>query len=122
MLSVSQKCPCCCSRVGILIEDEKENFELPADVLDIADKWVITDRKDTQCSWDFLWNGSAEEGREKQALEEAFVLELDDAIIPPKDVGLVNVAESAMKVRCEAVSRSNKLHSQVMQDDVRHSK
>ncbi len=40
--------------------------------------------------------------REKQALEEAFVLELDDAIIPPKDVGLVNVAE----VRDEGEMRS----------------
>lgn len=64
----------------------------------MTDKWSISERKDGQGTWDFLWNGAAEEGREKQALEEAFVLEIDDAVIPAKDTHHITVAESAMKV------------------------
>ncbi|KLO19987.1 hypothetical protein SCHPADRAFT_816815 [Schizopora paradoxa] len=85
-------------RVGISLEDEKENFELPADIREMEDKWIISERKDGQTTWDFLWNGSAEEGREKQALDEAFVLEIDDAVAPAKDMGYLTVAESAMKM------------------------
>lgn len=88
----------CYSRVGISIEDEKDNFELPADIREMNDKWVISERKDGLTTWDFLWNGSAEEGREKQALDEAFVLEIDDAVTPAKDNEYLTVAESAMKV------------------------
>ena len=85
------------SRVGISLEDEKDNFELPADIREMNDKWVISERKDGLTTWDFLWNGSAEEGREKQALDEAFVLEIDDAVTPAKENEYLTVAESAMK-------------------------
>ena len=50
--------------------------------------------------WDFLWNATVEEGREKSLLRHAFTMNTEEVPFP-KDIqyDAVHVAESAVKVR-----------------------
>ena len=80
------------------MDEENEKFALPSRVDLISKSWDITEREEEQTTWDFLWNNVTEEGREKQALEEAFTLDTYSIITKHEKNDFSAVAESASKV------------------------
>ena len=72
---------------------------LPLSVAALEDHWDIIEKSATAPSWDLVWTGSSEEGREKQISQQAFILggnELPDLRQYATDN--VYVADSALKV------------------------
>lgn len=72
---------------------------LPAS-LDALDGWEVVEKPLTAPSWDFMWSGVAEEGREKQLIQQSFVLggnELPPANEYPSED--IFVADAVLKVR-----------------------
>jgi hypothetical protein len=58
-------------------------------------------------TWDFMWNATVEEGREKRLLRQPFTARLDAmSVITKLSSDLTLVAESALKVyfRCALIS------------------
>ncbi|PSR80716.1 hypothetical protein PHLCEN_2v6632 [Hermanssonia centrifuga] len=61
-------------RVGFLETEQPVNVALPHTVAALEESWEIKEQVPTAPSWDFMWNGAAEEGREKQVAQQSFVL------------------------------------------------
>jgi hypothetical protein len=87
-------------RVGFAHTEEKSTFILPAAVDELIDHWEISSSDSMAPTYDFLWNATLEEGREKQLISLAFTTSIDE-MPPVKDdpVDAVRVAEAALKVR-----------------------
>ena len=72
---------------------------LPSSAAILEEQWDIVEKAPTVPTWDFVWNGAAEEGREKQFVQQAFVLsgnEIPAARLYPSEE--IYVADSAIKV------------------------
>ena len=88
------------SRVGFLQTELPVTASLPSTVDALAQQWEVVEKPSTAPTWDFVWNGTAEEGREKQLVQQAFVASGNE--VPPTRVyplENIHVADAALKVR-----------------------
>ncbi|KAJ3559601.1 hypothetical protein NM688_g245 [Phlebia brevispora] len=60
-------------RVGFLQEELPITAALPSTADALCNKWDVVEKSLTSTMWDFMWNGTAEEGREKQFVQQAFL-------------------------------------------------
>ncbi len=92
-------------RVGFLETEQPVNVALPHTVAALEEGWEIKEQVPTAPSWDFMWNGAAEEGREKQVAQQSFVLggnQLPPSRSYPSES--IYVADIALKVRMKSSS------------------
>ncbi|EKM60813.1 uncharacterized protein PHACADRAFT_179990 [Phanerochaete carnosa HHB-10118-sp] len=61
-------------RVGFVETEKPLAAVLPASLDIFSTKWEVVEKPTTSASWDFMWSGVAEEGREKQLMQQSFVL------------------------------------------------
>lgn len=83
---------------------------IPISIDALQDKWQVVEKPATTPSWDFVWTGPSEEGREKQLSQQSFVLggnELPDTRQYTSDN--IYVAGAALKVKIYR----HKSHSQL---------
>jgi oxalate---CoA ligase len=75
------------------------SINLPTSV-DLLHEWEVMESAPVAPLWDFLWNTSVEEGREKNLLRYALTVGTEEMCVP-KDIqsDAVHVAESAVKAR-----------------------
>jgi oxalate---CoA ligase len=86
-------------RVGFGLPHEERFPKLSASVEELQRNWDVVESLQAVPTWDFVWNATVEEGREKQLLQQPFTTTVDDA--PPFAYTLsdaVGLAESALKV------------------------
>ncbi|KAK0208398.1 hypothetical protein DFS33DRAFT_1303084 [Desarmillaria ectypa] len=86
-------------RVGYAQTQENSNAELiiPGTMDDLFDGFDVIETATTSPTWDFMWNGVVEEGREKRLMSQPFLDTLGDLGETPVDDALV-IAESALKM------------------------
>lgn len=86
-------------RVGYAQPQENSNAELiiPNTVDNLLDGFDVIEVATTVPTWDFMWNGVVEEGREKRLTSQPFLDTLGDLGETPVDDALA-IAESALKV------------------------
>jgi hypothetical protein len=86
--------------MGLSNMEERPLVNLPESVGRLYQEWDVIEGSDTAAPvYDFLWNTSMEEGREKKLLRRCFSEEVQS--IPSIDThpDTVRLAESALKVR-----------------------
>jgi hypothetical protein len=85
--------------VGFAHTEEKSTNVLPAAVDEFTGQWEISSSDSMAPTYDFLWNATLEEGREKQMISLAFTTGVDEvpAVKDDSSDG-VRVAEAAVKV------------------------
>lgn len=86
-------------RVGYAQPQENSNAELiiPNTVDDISAAFDVIEAATTGPTWDFMWNGVVEEGKEKRLTSQPFLYTLSDLGETPIDDALA-IAESALKI------------------------
>ncbi|KZT74913.1 hypothetical protein DAEQUDRAFT_720101 [Daedalea quercina L-15889] len=95
-------------RVGFMELSHDADFALPRDVYRLYSLWEVQEKPAVAPLFDFVWSGSAEEGREKQLAQHAFAADIQD--IPPVveySSDSMYVADSAMKM---VLSTPNELY------------
>jgi len=86
-------------RIGFGQLQEKTVVNLLPSVEDLLQCWDVLENQPTAPAFDFMWNATVEEGREKQLLQQAFTTSLADTpALPYSTSDEVCVAESALKV------------------------
>lgn len=86
-------------RVGLVQAEQPDGLTLPNSVDALHERWDVVEKPMVAPSWDFLWTGPSEEGREKQMFHQAFVMEgseVPDFRQYPAEA--VYVADTALKV------------------------
>ncbi|KAK0198496.1 hypothetical protein F5146DRAFT_1158718 [Armillaria mellea] len=88
-------------RVGYAQPQENSIAELiiPNTVDDLLAGFDVIEAATTGPTWDFMWNGVVEEGREKRLTSQPFLDTLGDLGETPVDDALA-IAESALKANC----------------------
>ena len=72
---------------------------LPLHANGLLQKWDVVEKVDAAVSWDFMWNGAAEEGRERQFIQRAFLVGGNEIPATKKYLSeAVYVADAALKV------------------------
>ena len=72
---------------------------LPSTVSALLRAWDVVEKPSVETTWDFMWTGAAEEGREKQFLQYALVASIPT--LPstrPYPSERISVAEGALKM------------------------
>jgi hypothetical protein len=106
-------------RVGFSESQEKASITLPNTTEFIHRDWEVVEHFTLAPSWDFLWNATVEEGREKSLLGQAFTTNIEEMpLIRDKSSELVHVAESALKVRHALFVCMDMLVLKVLSDDI----
>ncbi|ESK95510.1 hypothetical protein Moror_12696 [Moniliophthora roreri MCA 2997] len=86
-------------RVGYSQVQQNTQFGLPADVEILLAKYHIVESSANGPTYDFFWNGTVEEGREKAMLNHSFTMKPDSLAFGEEALTeVVFVAESALKV------------------------
>jgi hypothetical protein len=86
-------------RVGFGLPHEEHFPKLSASVEELQRNWDVVESLQAVPTWDFVWNATVEEGREKQLLQQPFTAMVDD--VPPFAYTLsdaIGLAESSLKV------------------------
>ncbi|GJE87719.1 hypothetical protein PsYK624_038020 [Phanerochaete sordida] len=86
-------------RVGFVETEKPLTVVLPASFEAMAAKWEVVEKPLTAPTWDFVWSGVAEEGREKQLSQQCFVLGGNE--LPPSEdypTEDMFVADAALKM------------------------
>ncbi|KZT06305.1 uncharacterized protein LAESUDRAFT_726133 [Laetiporus sulphureus 93-53] len=86
-------------RVGFLQMEKESTIVLPGTIDQLESSWNIIEKPPIAPKWDFIWTGVAEEGREKQFVQQAFTMDANE--IPPTQCQhseSVYVAEAALKM------------------------
>lgn len=86
-------------RVGLVQAEQPDGQIILNSVDALHERWDVVEKPVVAPSWDFLWTGPSEEGREKQMLHNAFVMEgseIPDFRQYPTEA--VYVADTALKV------------------------
>ncbi|KAI8995421.1 hypothetical protein BD414DRAFT_410090 [Trametes punicea] len=86
-------------RVGFVEIQDSQKSVLPASVEELEQEYDVVEKVPTAPPWDFVWSVVAEEGREKQFAQHAFVTEVGD--MPPAgsyESDFIQVAEAAVKM------------------------
>ncbi|KAF8649735.1 hypothetical protein AX16_005506 [Volvariella volvacea WC 439] len=105
-------------RVGFVQPREKSAITIPDSVESLHKAFTVIETHATAPTWDFVWNATVEEGREKRMLIHPFLNNVED---PPRSnetlVESICVAESALKMvfgtsndRYDADAASSMLH------------
>ncbi|KAL6299663.1 hypothetical protein BKA93DRAFT_741989 [Sparassis latifolia] len=86
-------------RVGFVEQSSDVQIALPATVEQVETTWEVVDKRLPAPAWDFMWNVVAEEGREKQFAQQAFLTKMNE-VPPVNDYPLeyTYVADSALKM------------------------
>jgi oxalate---CoA ligase len=95
---------------------------LPSSLDAFAARWEIVEKSLVAPSWDFMWSGSAEEGREKQLVQEPFILnahDIPESVLYTSDN--IFVADAALKVRILATFVDRLTSNPYIIDDLGHS-
>lgn len=101
-------------RVGFLETEIPVTAALPTTPAALTEKWDVIEKAPIAPTWDFMWNGTAEEGREKQLIQQAFTIRGNE--IPATrayPVESVYVADSALKVMIRCINLTaliNRIH------------
>ena len=86
-------------RVGFSEPEKTTATPLPATVHELCQRYEVVERPLLAPTWDFVWNYAAEEGREKQLAQQAFVT--SGATVPDMkgySKESVHVADAALKM------------------------
>ncbi|EJU05245.1 hypothetical protein DACRYDRAFT_113419 [Dacryopinax primogenitus] len=94
------------SKLGAALIDEAlpptDNmvYDLPNDMLYIETHWDVVTPKDTVKEWDFMWNTTTDEIRERNMHHEAFMRPrvAEDPLPPLSELNLTHRAETAVKM------------------------
>ena len=87
------------SRVGFLQTELPVTASLPVTADALCQQWDIVEKVPSAPTWDFIWNGTAEEGREKQFVQQAFVASGNEVPTPRSYTSeRIHVADAALKV------------------------
>lgn len=88
-----------CRRVGFQEAEQTLKAVLPPSVEALHARWEVVDRPLAAPTWDFMWTGPSEGGRERQFIQRAVLLE--DPELPELKAyssESVYVADGALKV------------------------
>ncbi|KAI0047812.1 hypothetical protein FA95DRAFT_1558689 [Auriscalpium vulgare] len=106
-------------RVGDGESHDAVSLSIPADVSVLERDWKVTSKPAQAPMWDFIWNLTVDDGREKGLLANAFTTDSDE--IPPafdECPDSIRIAESALKMvfgtpneRYDPIKGSALLHS-----------
>ncbi|OCH96710.1 hypothetical protein OBBRIDRAFT_787280 [Obba rivulosa] len=86
-------------RVGFLQTASSVKISLPTTVEELEQLFEVDEKPQTAPQWDLMWNFAAEEGREKQLAQTAFVADISE--MPDVDAyaeDRLHLADSAMKM------------------------
>lgn len=86
-------------RAGFSQAQVQLNLQLPSTVEHLLATCEVIEKSTAAPPWDFVWNATTEEGREKQMFSQAFVID-EETVVPEPiyDVDSFYVAEAAVKV------------------------
>jgi hypothetical protein len=85
-------------RVGIPQTTEKQVALIPASIEQIQEQYEIIERERVAPDWDYIWNTTIEEGREKKLKRQPFP-KIPEKFLPSNlDSNEALIAESAVKV------------------------
>lgn len=97
-----------CRRVGFFEAGKNTKIVLPATLDEMESKWEIVEKVPITPQWDFVWISSAEEGREKQLTQQAFLAEATEMpLVTDYPLERIHVADSALKVRTHMARSSS---------------
>ncbi|KAI0935940.1 hypothetical protein AcV5_004217 [Taiwanofungus camphoratus] len=86
-------------RVGFFEAGKNTKIVLPATLDEMESKWEIVEKVPITPQWDFVWISSAEEGREKQLTQQAFLAEATEMpLVTDYPLERIHVADSALKM------------------------
>ncbi|OSD05907.1 hypothetical protein PYCCODRAFT_1383895 [Trametes coccinea BRFM310] len=86
-------------RVGFVEVQADQKAVLPSSIEELEQAYDVVEKVPTAPPWDFMWSVVAEEGREKQFAQHAFIAEVGD--MPPVtsyESDFIQVADAAVKM------------------------
>jgi len=92
--------PRSCRRVGYAQPQRSVDVTIPDSVETLLEQFDVIESSVLVPSWDFVWNATVEEGREKRLLSQPFTTKLDELAFEDTSSEIISLAESALKVCC----------------------
>ncbi|THU88448.1 hypothetical protein K435DRAFT_830546 [Dendrothele bispora CBS 962.96] len=85
-------------RVGYAQPQHSVEVVIPNSVEQLLEQFDVAETSNAAPSWDFVWNATVEEGREKRLLSQPFITRLDELTFEDATSEVISLGESALKM------------------------